>query len=790
MTDSENTAKGLRSFLSPLMVIAFAVGCSVGWGSLVVTSNTYLRQAGPWGSISGLLIGAALMLLVCRNYSYIANRYPDDAGIFSYTRSVFGYDRAFIVSWFVFLLYLSMFWANATAVPLFARYIFGDLFCFGHMYTIFGYEVYLGELLLTIAVVWLTALLLLNSRVLTARAMIVLVSLILVCITVCFVVAFSNSAGSGISGPAFASGEMPPLQILRIALISPWAFIGFESVTNSSREFRFSKTRLFRILAVSVILTTALYVFVILLSVSAHPEGYGSWVAYINDLDNLSGIEALPAFYAAHHYLGDAGLVLMFISLFALVVTSLIANMWALIRLVREAGENSIVSEKYSSLNRHGVPSSAIISVAVMSSVIPFFGRSAIGWIVDVTTIVATFLYGFISAATMKCAKADRNRGAYVSGLIVLVVMALFGTELVTPGFSDSLETETYLLFILWSVCGMIFFHRVIGKDHARRFGKAILVWIVLITLVIYLGVIWMNKVQDSATSKVLLSMEEYYSGNAPGNILALSADEYMEVLNRQLDTTRYLSLLAFLALVLVSVGGVVSNYLSMKRYQTKLENEVALKTKHLLEMQDNFVLGMATMVESRDNSTGGHIRRTSDIVRILVRKMEEHGGFGKSDEYYKKVIKAAPMHDLGKIAVDDVILRKPGKYTPEEFEAMKTHAKEGARIVSEILKGSDDEDFSRIAENMAHYHHERVDGSGYPERLKGDEIPLEARIMAIADVYDALVSKRVYKEKMSFEEADRIILEGMGRQFDSSLESCYREARPEFEAYYSTVKD
>ena len=142
-------------------------------------------------------------------------------------------------------------------------------------------------------------------------------------------------------------------------------------------------------------------------------------------------------------------------------------------------------------------------------------------------------------------------------------------------------------------------------------------------------------------------------------------------------------------------------------------------------------------------------------------------------------------MHDLGKIAVDDAILRKPGRFTPEEFEVMKTHAAEGARIVHEILSGTDDYEFHIIAENVAHYHHERWDGSGYPEGLSGEDIPLEARIMAIADVYDALVSKRVYKEAMSFEKADSIIMEGMGSQFDKSLEPYYLRARQHLERYY-----
>ena len=220
--------------------------------------------------------------------------------------------------------------------------------------------------------------------------------------------------------------------------------------------------------------------------------------------------------------------------------------------------------------------------------------------------------------------------------------------------------------------------------------------------------------------------------------------------------------------------------------FNTKLEQQVAEKTAHIVAMQDNLVMSMATMVESRDNSTGGHIRRTSEGVRILTDAVRETGAFDLTEDFRRNLIKAAPMHDLGKIAVDDRILRKPGRFTPEEFEIMKTHAAEGARIVHEILKGTDDESFRVLAENVAHYHHERWDGSGYPDHLSGEQIPLEARIMAVADVYDALVSKRVYKERMSFEQADGIIRSGMGSQFDPALEAVYCAARPKLEAYYA----
>ncbi|MBR4627190.1 MAG: HD domain-containing protein [Ruminococcus sp.] len=229
--------------------------------------------------------------------------------------------------------------------------------------------------------------------------------------------------------------------------------------------------------------------------------------------------------------------------------------------------------------------------------------------------------------------------------------------------------------------------------------------------------------------------------------------------------------------------------YISLiNRYNDDLRDEVAKKTANIEAMHNKLILGMATMVESRDNSTGGHIRRTSEVVRILIEEIRSSELYDLSDEFCNDLIKAAPMHDLGKIAVDDAILRKPGRFTDEEYAVMKTHAAEGARIVHSILEGTDDEEFHIIAENVAHYHHERWDGSGYPVGLVGDAIPLEARIMAIADVYDALVSKRVYKHSMSFSQADAIIMEGMGKHFDKSLEPCYVSARPKLEVYYSSL--
>lgn len=195
-------------------------------------------------------------------------------------------------------------------------------------------------------------------------------------------------------------------------------------------------------------------------------------------------------------------------------------------------------------------------------------------------------------------------------------------------------------------------------------------------------------------------------------------------------------------------------------------------------------------MVESRDNSTGGHINRTSAVVKILAKKLMNSQEVVLERDFLDTVIKVAPMHDLGKVAIDDVVLRKPGKFTEEEYAKMKSHSAEGARVIQKVLAEVDDEDMTRAAVNVAHFHHERWDGRGYPEGLKEEQIPVEARIMALADVFDALVSKRCYKEAFGFDRAFSIIEEGLGTQFDPVLGKLFLECRPELERLYIEMEE
>ncbi len=229
--------------------------------------------------------------------------------------------------------------------------------------------------------------------------------------------------------------------------------------------------------------------------------------------------------------------------------------------------------------------------------------------------------------------------------------------------------------------------------------------------------------------------------------------------------------------------------YRTIEEYNTNLENEVNEKTAHILHIKDMMVLGMADMVENRDNNTGGHIKRTSEVVKIFAGKiMECCDEFDLDNKFLLQVAKAAPMHDLGKIAIEDAVLRKPGKYTDEEYAEMKRHTTEGARIVESLLQGVEDEDFVQIAKNVAHYHHEKWNGQGYPKGIAGEDIPIEARIMALADVFDALVSKRCYKDAFSYEKAYEIIEESLGTHFDPALGRIFLTCKKELEQLYENM--
>lgn len=209
---------------------------------------------------------------------------------------------------------------------------------------------------------------------------------------------------------------------------------------------------------------------------------------------------------------------------------------------------------------------------------------------------------------------------------------------------------------------------------------------------------------------------------------------------------------------------------------------------KELSRLHSETVMGFANLIENRDNNTGGHIKRTSRYVGLIAEELRARNYYSEilTKDYITNLNKAAPMHDIGKISVPDEILQKPGKLNDEEYAIMKKHAENGGNIIRETFRNLGDEEFRITAFEVARYHHEKWNGKGYPDGLIGNDIPLCARIMAVADVFDAVSEKRCYRDAMPLDKCFRIIAEGSGKDFDPLIADIFLESRQKVEAVHA----
>jgi len=564
----------LQSYLSPMAAWAFSIGTSIGWGSLVITGSTYLAEAGPMGSVLGMLVGLAIMLVIAHNYHYLMSLHAGPGGVYAYARDVFGFDHGVLVAWFLCLTYAAILWANATSLPLFARFFVGDLFRVGKLYQLFGYDVYLGEVLLSVGALLLAGYFCQSRKRGLSFAMVVMALIFSVGITICFAGSlFGRDAAQFSFEPGFVPGSDAISQVMHVACMSSWAFIGFESISHLSGEFSFSADRSFRVLVVALVSTTALYVFVTLLSVTAYPTQYGSWYEYIQAHGSAQGIEGIPAFFAARYYLGGVGVGILMFALLALILSSLVGNMVALSRLLYALAKDHVVSLGLDELNGRAIPARAIQLIVAVSVFVPLLGRTAIGWIVDVTTLGATFVYGFVSVCALREGRLRRDPRESISGAVGTALMALIGAYLMLPSLlsEGSMATESYFLFTVWAILGFLFFRHLLLHDEERRFGKSIISWVVLLALVLFASLAWMGQTTGDATGKAMESVHEYF-GNESGVVLADADEEYLRQTMETLNSSIARGIAVMAGLFTFSLGIMLSNFAIMQRREVEAQ--------------------------------------------------------------------------------------------------------------------------------------------------------------------------------------------------------------------------
>ena len=506
----------LSHYLSPLEVWALSFGCAVGWGAFVMPGTTFLPFAGPYGTAIGMILGAFIMLIIGINYHFLMNRYPDAGGTLTYSIRAFGLDHGLLSAWFLILVYIAIMWANATAIVLIVRNIFGDVLQFGFHYNVAGYNVYAGEVFLTISVILIFGFICMSSKKL-ALLIQTIAAIILICgVLICAISILAKNGGFTAIQPKFSVHNDSPLhEIIHIVVLSPWAFIGFESISNSTQGFKFSPRKSIWIMLISLVTGAFCYIALTLIGASTFPIGYSNWNEYILDLENMSGLESMPVFYAVKTAMGQNGLMLLAVTVTCGIITGLIGNYIAASRLIYAMAEDNILPEWFCEVHsNNNNPANAFKFLMAISVCVPFLGRAAIGWIVDVNTIGALIAYAYTSAAACKIAKNDGHKPIVFTGIIGTVISAVFFFYFLIPNIwsAGNLSSESYLILIIWSIFGLEFFMFVFKHNEQIHFGKSITLWLTLLFMIFFISLIWLKESTNSLTHRVLNELSEFNS--------------------------------------------------------------------------------------------------------------------------------------------------------------------------------------------------------------------------------------------------------------------------------------
>ena len=640
--ESGGEVKGLSRYLTPLSVWALSFGCAVGWGSFVMPGTTFLPDAGPVGTVIGILIGAVVMFIIGMNYCYLMNKYPDAGGTLTYTIKSFGYDHGFLSAWFLILVYVAIMWANASALPLIGRNLMGDTFQFGFHYSVLGYDVYMGEVLLSLVAIVTVGLICMKGKRLAVWIQVVFALLLFVGVVTCAVVVFGRSDLSSTMTPSFAdNGKSSVSQVFTIIALSPWAFVGFESVSNSVSGFKFPVKRTIYIFAVALITGALAYIMLVLIAASHQPAEYDNWMGYISDLSNNDGLAGLPAFYVTHRFMGKAGIIVLGIAAAAGIITGLIGNYIAASRLLYSMSEEKILPEWFGRLNSNATPHNAVFFLMIISLFIPLLGRTAIGWIVDVNTVGATIAYAYTSSAAFYQAKKDGNKRIEITGIIGIGMSILFFFYFMAWS-AGAMSTESYLILATWSILGFIYFRIVFSRDNEKRFGKSTIVWIGLLFLIFFTSLMWVKQSTDEMTKQVIENVSEHYEERNQGVSPETVAETERYLSEQIVDANRLLTRNSVIQMLLIMASHAImfSIYTTISKREKQAEAEKLdaeaerIKAEESSKAKTVFLSNMSHDIRTPMNAIIGYIN-LAEREDITLPELKDYLGKIKGSSHH-----------------------------------------------------------------------------------------------------------------------------------------------------------
>lgn len=461
------TANQYDRYLSRLDVWAIAFGCTIGWSAFLLPGSTFLPVAGPLGTLISIAVSVAIMLVIGASFSYLMRNRPGTGGVYAYTRDAFGRRHAFICAWFLSLSYLTILFMNATSLFLAIRLVFGEQLQSGYAsYTIAGNRIFTGEVGASIIALAVVGLLFINAKPFLQRFQTILAFVLLVCVVIVGAVCLPHLNLEGLHDAFGIQGSSRPFAVFSIVMLSPWAFAGFEVISLETVHFRFKAHWSRWIIMISILMGGLFYLCLTFIGVSAVPDGYATWQAYIADLGQHEGLTAIPTFYAASAIMGKAGLILMVIAALAAILTGMIAAYRATLRVLSTMTEDRLLSEKFANTTN------SIIFIMAVAILISIFGRSLLDSFTELASFGAVIGFGYTTASAWRIAKRNGERPYIWLGAAGTVLSAVFAIVRLIPRFTvvEIMGPKALLMLAIWCALGLLFYlftARRRNKDRA-----------------------------------------------------------------------------------------------------------------------------------------------------------------------------------------------------------------------------------------------------------------------------------------------------------------------------------
>ncbi|MBQ9486575.1 MAG: amino acid permease [Selenomonadaceae bacterium] len=633
---TDDAAKTLAKYMSPLSFFAMSLACCIGWGAFILPGTTFLPKAGPVGTLIALTIGAAIMIVIAANIHYMMNRQADSGGAFTYAKKIFGYDYAFLCTWFLFFTYVALLWFNVTTFVLIADKIFGNVFHVGISYNLAGHEVYLGEIIFAAVIILGVGIFSSRRKSLLNRAGMILATAFPILGLICAAATFTVNGGTFNFYPQFSAGSSTFSQILGAISTIPLAFAGFTAVSHATEEFKFSPKKSFWIMAAAIISACIFYAAMTCLSISVIPIGYSNWEEYVSHLSELDGLEALPAFYAANEVLGKFGLTFLTLSAVGAIFTSILVCYFASSRLMYIAAKDNVLPKRFAVLNADNLPANAVIFVTLISLITPFLGQATFNLFKDVMTFGVIVAYGYVSLGAYLMAMFEHDTKYMLFGAAGTFFAVVLGILFFVPSLSaeNLFPRESYLIFILIGILGFIFFRAILERDTERRFGKSVVVCIALPFIILFGSLMWTRQDMAENFSVTLKNIGGYFSdelqkfGLKADITQKLREEYYLKTQIDEVSSAIFINNLLQTLLIIVTLLIMLSITSFVRRREreignAKLRAEVGSSTKA------HFLAAMSTDISMPVSAINGYAllalreNMTPEEMREFLKKIE-----------------------------------------------------------------------------------------------------------------------------------------------------------------------